>query len=124
MKLSTKLTIAMVLLASASAASVGLVTYFSLERAFLPRSLERLEADLRVVTTQLESYAGNARADIEGFRAAVALNGIMRARLAGGTDPEGTPEATWRERNSQVRASRMASSSSTIWAMGLMLPAA
>src|SRR5262245_25768301 len=98
MKLSTKLTIAMVLIASATAAAVGLLTYYNLEKAFLPRSLERMESDLRVAATQLIAYSSGARADVEGFRAAVALEGIVRSRVGGGTDREGISEKVWRER--------------------------
>jgi PAS domain S-box-containing protein len=99
MKLSTKLTIAMVALVVATVAAVGLLTYRKLENAILPRALERTETHAALVASQVESYAHGARADISGFRAAVSLNGLVRAWLAGGTDPaDGTSLATWRDR--------------------------
>lgn len=61
--------------------------------------LERTETHARLVASELESYVRGARADIDGFRVAVALNGIVRAHFAGGVDPvDGTTLAMWRER--------------------------
>ena len=52
-----------------------------------------------MLASELESYARGPRADIVGFRSAVALEGIVRAHLAGGIDPlEGTTESAWHER--------------------------
>jgi PAS domain S-box-containing protein len=100
MKLSSRLTVAMVGLVVATAVAVGWVTYRNLEAAVLPRAVERLESHVRLLAAELAIYARGARADISGFRSAVALNGIVRAHAAGGIDPlDGTTtEATWRER--------------------------
>src|SRR5205085_2547525 len=47
----------------------------------------------------LESHVLGARGDIAGFRSAAALNGLIRARAAGGIDPlDGLSEKTWRDR--------------------------
>lgn len=99
MKLSTKLTIAMVALVAATAAAIGLLTYRNLENTILPRALERTETHADLVASQIESYTQSARADIIGFRVATALNGIVRAWFAEGIDPaDGTPLGVWRER--------------------------
>ncbi len=99
MTLSTKLTIAMVTLVAVTVAAIALFTYRNLEGAILPRALERTETHARLVASELESYARGARSDIEGFRSAVALRGIVRAYFGAGTDPlDGASLATWRER--------------------------
>lgn len=99
MSLFARLVIAMVTLVLVTATSIALLTYHNLEQAILPRALERVETHTRLLAAELESYVRGARADVLGFRSAVALEGIVRARGAGGTDPlDGTTEATWRER--------------------------
>lgn len=99
MSLFVRLVIAMVTLVLVTAASIALLTYHNLEQAILPRALERVETHTRLLAAELESYVRGARADVLGFRSAVALEGIVRAHGAGGTDPlDGTTEATWRDR--------------------------
>src|SRR4051794_17282448 len=89
----------MVALVLLTATSIAVLTYHNLEQAVLPRAQERIETHARLLTAELESYVRGARADALGFRSAVALEGIVRAHVAGGTDPvDGTTEATWRER--------------------------
>ncbi len=61
MKLSTRMTIAMVALVLLTALAVGGLTYRNLEAVILPRSLDRVQPDLRLLTTGLASYAGGAR---------------------------------------------------------------
>ena len=110
MSLFIRLVIAMVALVLITAASVGLLAYRNLEEAILPRALERIETHTRLLAAELESYARSARADVLGFRSAVALEGIVRARLAGGIDPlGGTTEAAWRERMAGRYAAELAS---------------
>jgi len=97
--LSTRLAVAMVALVLLTASAVGILSYRNLEEAILPRALERIDTHTRLLASELESYARGARADILGFSSAVALEGVVRARLAGGVDPvDGTTEATWRDR--------------------------
>ncbi len=98
MRLSTRLTLAMVALVLLTAAAIGFLTYRSVETVILPGELERVDKDARTLARELESYLRRARADIVGFRAAVALGGLVRADLAGGVDPrDGTPAARWRD---------------------------
>ena len=87
MKLSSRLTLVMVGLVVATAIAVGWLTYRNLETAILPRALERVESRVRLLAAELAIYVRSARADIVGFRSAVALNGIVRAHVAGGIDP-------------------------------------
>jgi PAS domain S-box-containing protein len=99
MTLTTRLALAMVLLVAIAVSAVGWLNYRSVEQAVLPRVVDRLESQSRLAAADLESYVAGARGDIAGFRSGVAVNGLMRAHLAGGVDPvDGIPEKTWRER--------------------------
>ena len=109
MKLSTRMTIAMVALVLVTAGAVGGLTYRNLEAVMLPRSLDRVQLDLRLLTADLASYVGGARQDIVGFRSAVAMQGIVRAHLGGGTDTaDNVSEAVWRRRLAERFATELA----------------
>ncbi|MBI5265567.1 MAG: PAS domain S-box protein [Bradyrhizobium sp.] len=98
MKLATKLAVAMILLVAVTVAAVGWVSSRSLERALLPRVVDRIEAQSQLLATELESYVAGARGDIASFRS-TALNSLIQAHLAGGRDPvEKTTEKTWHDR--------------------------
>src|ERR1700722_15211732 len=98
MSLSTRLTVAMVMLVLLTVAAVGLLTYRSVEATILPGELERVDAHARGLSAELRAYVRGARADVAAFRAAVALGGLMRANLAGGSDPQGgRTAAQWRD---------------------------
>src|SRR5262249_5911556 len=89
---------AMVVLVLLTAAAVGVLTYRSVETSLLPGELERVEAHARSLSAELQAYVRNGRADVAAFRSAVALDGLIRAQLAGGTDArEGRTEAQWRD---------------------------
>ncbi len=99
MTLTTRLAAAMILLVAIAVSAVGWLSYRSLEQALLPRVLDRIEAHSRLIAADLESSVAGARGDIAGFRSAAALNGLIRAHLAGGIDPvDGVSEATWHQR--------------------------
>lgn len=87
MRLSTRLMIAMVALVLLTATTVSLLTYHNVLAIALPRGLERINTQVRVIASDLEAPAQEARADVIGFRASVAVNEIMMARLRASTDP-------------------------------------
>src|SRR5262245_34286448 len=99
MTLSTRLTVAMVLLVIVTATAVGVLSYRNIQAVAVPRALERINTHARLLGAELDAAVHSARADVIGFRSAVALDGIMRATLNGGTDPrDGTTVAHWKER--------------------------
>ncbi|CAN7762423.1 PAS domain S-box protein [Bradyrhizobium sp. LjRoot220] len=99
MTLTTRLAIAMIALVAVAVSAVGWLSYRSLEQALLLRARDRIETHSRQVATDLEYYAASATGDVAGFRSAVALAGMVRARKAGGIDPvDGVSEKTWRDR--------------------------
>jgi PAS domain S-box-containing protein len=99
MTLASRLAITMVLLVAIAVTAVGWLSYRSLEQTLLPRMLDRIETRSRQAASDLEYFASGARGDVAGYRAAAALNGLIRAHLAGGIDPvDGVSEKTWRER--------------------------
>jgi PAS domain S-box-containing protein len=99
MTLATKLAVAMIALVAIAVTAVGWLSYRNLEQTILPRILDRIETHSRLVATDLQSHVRGAPADIASFRSAAALNGLIRARLAGGIDPvDGVSEKTWHDR--------------------------
>ncbi|MDF0498759.1 PAS domain S-box protein [Bradyrhizobium yuanmingense] len=97
--LATRLAIAMILLVAVTVAAVGWLGYRNTTQAVIPRVLERVEAQSRLLATNLESYVAGVRGDLIGYRAAAAINGLIRAHAGGGIDPaDGVSEQTWRER--------------------------
>jgi PAS domain S-box-containing protein len=99
MTLTTRLAIAMIALVAIAVTAVGWLSYRSLEQQILPRVLDRTETHSRLVAFDLQSHVNGARGDIAGFRSAAALNGLIRAHLAGGIDPvDGLSERTWHDR--------------------------
>src|SRR5436190_3966330 len=99
MTLTARLAIAMMLLVAIAVSAVGWLGYRDLERGIRPRVLGRTETHSRLLASDLESHVRSARGDIAGFRAAAALNGLVRARTSGGIDPvDGLSEKTWHDR--------------------------
>jgi hypothetical protein len=99
MRLSTRLTVAMVALVLLTAAAVGYLTERNTEAIALPRGLERIDNRAPVLAAGLKAEFRGARADVVGFGSAVAAEGIVRSRLAGGIDPiGGTTKTAWRTR--------------------------
>jgi hypothetical protein len=80
-------------------AAVGYLTERNIEAIALPRGLERIDNRARALAAWLEAEFRGTRADVVGFGSAVAAEGIVRFRLAGGIDPIGaTTETVWRTR--------------------------
>ncbi|WP_334512240.1 PAS domain S-box protein [Bradyrhizobium sp. AZCC 1693] len=99
MTLTTRLSIAMIALVAVAVSAVGWLNYRNLEQALLLRARDRIETHSRQLATDLEYYAASATGDVTGFRSAVGLQGLIRARSAGGIDPvDGVSEKTWRDR--------------------------
>ncbi|MBB4263383.1 MULTISPECIES: PAS domain S-box protein [unclassified Bradyrhizobium] len=97
--LATRLAIAMILLVAVTVAAVGWLGFRNTTQAVIPRVLERVGAQSRLLAANLESYVAGARGDLIGYRSAAAINGLIRAHVAGGIDPsDGVSEQTWRER--------------------------
>src|SRR5262245_7195349 len=67
MKLSTRLTMAMVALVLFTTAVTGILTYRSLLGVAVPRSLERLAGHVQLLATELEAVVRGARADVLAF---------------------------------------------------------
>lgn len=99
MTLATRLAIAMILLVAVTVAAVGWLGYRNTTQAVIPRVLERVEAQSRLLAANLESYVAGVRGDLIGYRSAAAINGLIRAHVGGGIDAlDGVSEQTWRER--------------------------
>ncbi|MCP3440039.1 PAS domain S-box protein [Bradyrhizobium sp. CCGUVB14] len=99
MTLATRLAIAMILLVAVAVSAVGWLSHYSLERAFLPRVIDRIETQSGLLASQLEAQTNGAHADIVTFRANAAVRGVIDAHFNNGIDPvDHLTEKTWRDR--------------------------
>src|SRR5262245_20649195 len=99
MNLSSRLAAAMIALVVLTAVAVGLLTYRNVEAVVQPRALDRIDLQAELIAQRLAAAVTSVRADVLGFRSAVAIEGMMRARLAGGVSPvDGISFVQWRER--------------------------
>ena len=94
-----RLTAAMVALALFAVTTVGYLSYRNVEALVVPRGLDRIDTRTRLLAAELEAAVRGLRPNVMGFGSAVAIEGIVRASLAGGTDPrDGVTLAAWRDR--------------------------
>jgi PAS domain S-box-containing protein len=99
MKLATRLAIAMILLVAVAVSAIGWLSHYTLERAFLPRVLERIETQSGLLASQLEAQTSGAHADIATFHSRAAVRGLIDAHFNNGIDPsDNLSENSWRER--------------------------
>jgi len=107
MTLSTKLAVAMIALVAITVSVVGWLNYRSVEQAVIPRVLDRIESQAKLVAADLEAHVAGARGDIAGLRFGVATNALMRARQSEGS-VDGASEQSWRERIASRLAAELA----------------
>ena len=97
MKLSARLTIAIIALVLVTATIAGLMTYIRVLNVVEPRVLDKIYAHVHLITSELNSTVGPARADVIGFVASNTVAEIVKARLNGRTDPSASAiENEWR----------------------------
>jgi PAS domain S-box-containing protein len=97
MKLSTRLTVAMIALVLLTATAVGLLINYTFQVRALPRALDRLDAHAHFLALELEASVRQARTDV--LTQGRGVEGLVQAHIAGGTNPlDGTSEQVWRER--------------------------
>ena len=97
MRLSTRLTLAMVGLVVLTAAAVGALIHRSIEQRALPRVLDRIDTRAHLLTLKLEAAVVGARPDVSVQ--GQAIEGFARAVVAGGIDPEtGASAEAWKKR--------------------------
>src|SRR5215470_10752096 len=97
--LSARLATAMILLVAATVTAVGWLSYRNLEQALLPRVLDRIEANGRLVASDLQGYIHGAHADVTTFAIRAVVRGMITAHFNGGIDPvDHLTESAWRER--------------------------
>jgi PAS domain S-box-containing protein len=110
MRLSTRLTVAMVALVLLATTAVGVLTYRNIAAFALPRALDRLDMQADLLGSELAASVHGARADVVGFRSSIAVIDIMMAHLKRGIDPAAAAtEAESRRRLGQRFAAELAS---------------
>ena len=99
MRLSTRLTVAMVALVLLATTAVGALSYRNIAAFALPRALDRLDMQADLLGSELAASVRGPRADVVGFCSAIAVIDIVTAHLARGIDPAAAAaEAEWRRR--------------------------
>jgi PAS domain S-box-containing protein len=97
MRLSTRLTVAMVALVFITTTAVSALVYVTVARSVEPRALDRLHSHAQLLGAELESSARGARADALGFASAAAAIEIIKAQAArDGQLPLTAAESDWR----------------------------
>src|SRR5450631_4469842 len=110
MRLSTRLTVAMVALVLLATLAVGVLSYRNIAAFALPRALDRLDMQADLLGSELAASVRGARNDVIGFRSSNAVNDIMTAHLHRGVDPAAAAtEAESRRRLGQRFAAELAS---------------
>jgi PAS domain S-box-containing protein len=92
MRLSTRLTLAMVALVVLAAAPVSILIYRNIEQRALPRVLDRLDTRAQLLTLQLEAAVQSARADVSVQ--GQTIEALARAMMAGETSDPATGLST------------------------------
>ena len=87
MRLSTRLTVAMVALVLLATTAVGALSYRNIAAFALPRALDRLDMQADLLGSELAASVSGARNDVIGFRSSNAVIDIMMAHLNRGIDP-------------------------------------
>ncbi|HMK79043.1 MAG TPA: ATP-binding protein [Xanthobacteraceae bacterium] len=88
MKLSTRMTLAMVSIVLMTASIIGWLNYRNIEQVVLPRALVSMQARAKLLAFELAAAARVARADALGFQASDGVARIVHASLA----PAGSAE--------------------------------
>jgi PAS domain S-box-containing protein len=110
MRLSTRLTIAMVALVLLATTAVGVLTYRNVAAFALPRALGRIDTHAHLLASELAASVRGARADVIGFRSSDTVIAITTAHLSRGTDPTAVAtEAEFRRRLAQRFAAELVS---------------
>jgi len=98
MRLSTRLTIAMVALVLLATIAVGVLTFRNIATFALPRALDRIDTHAELLANELAASVRGARADVLAFRSSNEVIDIMTAHSDRGNEPAAAMEAEWRRR--------------------------
>jgi PAS domain S-box-containing protein len=99
---------AMAALVVLTASIIGFQTSRTIEEIATPRALDYIDARVRLLAAELEASVRPARADVMGFRSAVAVEGIVKASRPGGDAVDGITLAEWRNRLARRFAAELA----------------
>jgi len=108
LRLSTRLTIAIVALVIATAGTVGYLSYRAIEAVAIPRALMRLDAQVDTLAHGLGNMIAAARADLKSFRDAVGIEEVITlSRAPPGDSIGGMTLPQWRARLARWFAAKL-----------------
>ncbi|MBB1092357.1 PAS domain S-box protein [Rhodopseudomonas palustris] len=97
MKLSTRLTLAMVAVVLVTTAVLGFLNYRSIVELVMPRALKQLQTHAQLNALLMDAHLRGARADAVGAQASSTLRDLLLSRLKT-TETPGEPAPEWRRR--------------------------
>lgn len=99
MRLFTRISITNIGIVVVTTTAIGLLTHFRVERAMAPVKLRELQLGAEQVANQLAENIDRTRTQVIALSSTPPIQGIIRAREAGGIDPfDGSTETLWRSR--------------------------
>jgi signal transduction histidine kinase/CheY-like chemotaxis protein len=114
-RLSVRLTLAMTTLVLATVAAVGLLAYYNIGRAVVPAGVQRLADQTKTRIGAIDALLRTVRNEILATRSFPAHEGLMRARLNGGSDPEQKlTEEGWRRQLAEAYAGQISARTSIV----------
>jgi PAS domain S-box-containing protein len=99
---------AMTALVVLTASIIGFLTSRTIEAIATPRALDHIDARVRLLAAELEASVRPARADVIGFRSAVAVEGIVKASRSDAGASGGISLDEWRNRLARRFAAELA----------------
>jgi signal transduction histidine kinase/CheY-like chemotaxis protein len=108
MRLRMRLMVAMTTLVLAAVAAVGVLAYYNIGRAVGPAGVQRLADQTKARIGAIDALLSTVKNEVLGARTFPAHQGVVRARLNGGLDPQdGFSEARWRRHLAEAYAGQM-----------------
>ncbi|MGP9814076.1 ATP-binding protein [Rhodopseudomonas sp. NSM] len=108
MRLSVRLTLAMTALVLCAVAAVGVLAYYNIGRAVVPAELARLAGQAKARLGGFDAILRSLHNEILAARTLPAHQGVVRAVLNNGVDPQdGLTEAKWLRHLGEVYAGQM-----------------
>jgi hypothetical protein len=103
MKLSTRLSIAIVLLVLVITCILSVITYRNYTEIAIPRALDRVETHARLNASKLEATLDRVREDINGLRASATMAELIVAKVSSENNRSARDGAAEWERRFAVR---------------------
>jgi signal transduction histidine kinase/HAMP domain-containing protein len=96
--LSTRLAAAMISLVLLTAFAIGVLSFYNVEQAVLPRALARYDIEVELLASRLRESVSPARADVLVLRSIIGLDEVMAEKRDSNDRIAGLTQDEWRAR--------------------------